>query len=125
MGGRPTAGHDDILWKEADCSRSTLAGLAASDTLCPRSRRFAVHGGLAMRVLILVTATAALVAATPAFANPDWTVKSPIKVTPSSIPDPDGTIVKMVPGASSGRKPDAAPAAAKTPPRLRLERQKS
>jgi hypothetical protein len=80
-----------------------------------------------MRVLTLVMAAAALAAATSAFANPDWTVKSPIKVSPSSIPDAEGTIVKMVPGASSGRKPvaDAPPAPGKAPPRLRLERQKS
>jgi hypothetical protein len=84
-----------------------------------------------MKALIVLSAATALLAASPAFANPDWTLKSPIKVTPSSIPDTDGTIVKMVPGARSGATPPdisyATPAQlapAKTSRKPRLERRK-
>ena len=72
-----------------------------------------------MKALSLLVAGAVLMAAGPALAAPDWTKKSPIKVVPGWIPDQEGTVVKMVPGASSGRKPaKAAPAqlaAAKAP----------
>jgi hypothetical protein len=63
-----------------------------------------------MRALVLLLAGAVLTA--PAAASMDWTKKSPIRVTPSWLADREGTIVKMVPGARSGRK---APAAATAP----------
>ncbi len=66
-----------------------------------------------MKAAILLAAGAVLMTAPgPALAAPDWTRKSPIKVTPGWIPDQEGTIVKMVPGASSGRKTPAATTAA-------------
>lgn len=64
--------------------------------------------------VLFLAAAAALLAAGPSLAKAhkphkvhradpaDWTVRSPILVTPSAIPDADGTIVKMVPGARSG-----------------------
>ena len=81
-----------------------------------------------MKTLIVLPAVAALATGAPALANPDWTLTSPIKVTPSSIPDVDGTIVKMVAGAHSGPRTDAAQArcgCANTPAKPRLERRKS
>jgi hypothetical protein len=83
-----------------------------------------------MKALIVLSAAAALVVATPAFANPDWTLESPIKVTPASVPaDVEGTIVRMVGGASSGPR-TAAPAAdpcacGQKAPSRRLERRRS
>ena len=65
-----------------------------------------------MKAPLLIVAAVAVLAAGPALAAaPDWTRKSPIKVVPGWIPDREGTIVHMVPGASSGRRPvKAAPA---------------
>jgi hypothetical protein len=76
-----------------------------------------------MKASPLLLAGALLMAAGPAFAAPkpvaapDWTKKSPIRVVPGWIPDQEGTIVHMVPGASSGPKPakEAAAALAKAP----------
>ena len=78
-----------------------------------------------MKASPLLLAAALLMAAGPALAAPghrpapapDWTRKSPIRVVPGWIPDQEGTIVHMVPGASSGPKPArqaAAPAAPAT-----------
>ena len=85
-----------------------------------------------MKALILLAAGAGLLAGGPALAAADWTVKSPIKVEPLAIPDMDGTIVRMVPGASSGRQAQpisiaAAPACAcpQKGAKPRLERRKS
>ncbi len=78
-----------------------------------------------MKASPLLLAGALLMAAGPALAapksalGPDWTKKSPIRVVPGWIPDQEGTIVHMAPGASSGPKPAkqaVAPAAtAKAP----------
>ena len=75
-----------------------------------------------MKASPLLLAGALLMAAGPALAAPsrspapapDWTRKSPIRVVPGWIPDQEGTIVHMVPGASSGPKP-AKQAAAPAP----------
>ena len=73
-----------------------------------------------MKASPLLLAGALVMAAGPALAArartpaplPDWTRKSPIRVVPGWIPDQEGTIVHMVPGASSGPKAAAAPASA-------------
>ena len=80
-----------------------------------------------MKASPLLLAGALLMAAGPALAAPapDWTKKSPIRVVPGWIPDQEGTIVPMVPGARSGPKPAkqaaaaAAPTAAATAPECR------
>jgi hypothetical protein len=77
-----------------------------------------------MKASPLLLAGALTLAAGPGLAAPkpapiaDWTKKSPIRVVPGWIPDQEGTIVHMVPGARSGPnapRPCEPPPAAAAP----------